>query len=54
MLGTIRTVQLEQEVVDTLQQKLIIEVNTASQFTRAVVGGIRYYSTLRHTLHAHA
>ena len=44
MLGTIRTVQLEQEVVDTLRQKLMMDVNTASQFTRAIVGGIRYYS----------
>ena len=44
MLGTIKTVQLEQEVVDTQQQKLMVDVNTASQFTRAIVGGIRYYS----------
>ena len=43
LLGTIRTVQLEQEVVDTPQQKLMVDVNSASQFTRAV-GGIRYYS----------
>ena len=44
VLGTIRTVQLEQEMVDTLQQKLMVDVNTASQFTRAIIGGIRYYS----------
>lgn len=44
VLGTIRTEQLEQEMVDTLQQKLMVDVNTASQFTRAIIGGIRYYS----------
>jgi hypothetical protein len=44
VLGTITTVQLEQVVIDTLQQKLMVDVNTTSQFTRAIVGGIRFYS----------
>ena len=44
MLGTIKTVQLEQEVIDALQQRLMMDVASASQFTRAVVGGTRYYS----------
>lgn len=44
VLGTIRTVQLEQVVIDTLQQKLMVDVNTASQFTRAIVHGIKFYS----------
>ena len=44
VLGTIRTARLEQEAVNTLQQKLMVDVNVASQFPRAIVGGVRYYS----------
>ena len=44
VLGKIRTVRLEQEVVNTLQQKLMMDVNVASQFTWAIGGGVRYYS----------
>lgn len=43
-MGTIKTIQLEQEVIDALKQKLMVDVSVASQFTRAVVGGTRYYS----------
>ena len=31
-------------MIDALKQKLMVDVNVASQFTRAVVGGTRYYS----------
>ena len=36
--------QLEQEVIDVLKQKLMVDVNVASQFTQAVIGGTCYYS----------
>ena len=32
------------EVIDALQQRLMVDVNIASQFTRAVIGGTQYYS----------
>ena len=43
MLGVIKTVWLEQEVVDALHQKLMVDVDVASQFIRAVVHGVKYY-----------
>ena len=44
VIGAIKTVRLEQEVVDTLKQKLMVDVVVASHFVRAVVGGVRYHS----------
>jgi hypothetical protein len=44
VLGVVKKVKLEQEVVDALRRKLLIHVDVASQFTRAVVGGVKYYS----------
>ena len=44
VVGAIKTVQLEQEVVDTLKQKLTVDVIVTLHFVRAVVGGVRYYS----------
>ena len=35
---------LEQEVMEILQQKFLIDTNVASQFTRAVIDGKEYYS----------
>ena len=39
VIGAIKTVQLEQVVV-TLKQKLVMDVIVASQFVRAVIGGV--------------
>ena len=44
VLGPVKKVQVEQEVADSLYQKLTIRADVASQFTRAIVGGVRYYS----------
>ena len=44
VVGAIKKMRLEQEVVDTLKQKLMVDVVVASHFVRAVVGGVKYYS----------
>ena len=43
VLGVIKTAWLEQEMVDALHQKLMVDVDVASQFTRAVLGGVKYH-----------
>ena len=44
VLGPVKKVQVEQEVADSLHQKLTIRADVASQYTRAIVGGVKYYS----------
>ena len=44
VLGPVKKVQVEQEVANSLHQKLTIRADVASQFTRAIVGGVKYYS----------
>ena len=44
VLGPVKKVQVEQEVADSLNQKFTIRADVASQFTREIVGGVKYYS----------
>ena len=42
--GGVKTVQLNLEVIEMLQRKFSINIDVASQFTRAVINGREYYS----------
>ena len=44
VVGGIKTVHLEQEVVEMIQEKVMVDADVASKFTRAIVDGREYYS----------